>query len=123
MTIRLVRRRDFVALLGGAAAAWPLAAHAQQPAVPLVGVLRSTPAAPFAHLIDALRQGLKDEGLTEGRNFVIEERWADNHRDRLSAMAVDSGRSPGRCDRDPRDRGGLRQGRDHNDTDSIRGRG
>ncbi len=89
MTIRLVRRRDFVALLGGAAAVWPLAAHAQQPALPVIGFLRSTPAAPFAHLVEALRQGLKDEGLNEGRNFAIEQRSADNQHDRLPELAAD----------------------------------
>jgi len=88
-----MRRRDFIALLGGATSAssvsWPLAVRAQQPAIPVVGVLRSTPAAPFAHLIEALREGLKDEGLAEGRNFAIEQRWADNHLDRLPELAAD----------------------------------
>ena len=75
-----MKRREFITLLGGAAT-WPLAAHAQQPAMPVVGLLRSTPATPFAHLVAALRQGLSDEGFAEGRNVVIEQRWADNHRD------------------------------------------
>ena len=84
-----IERREFIALLAGTAATLPLAARAQQPPLPLVGVLRSTPAAPFAHLIDALRQGLKDEGLTEGRNFAIEQRWADNQLGRLPELAAD----------------------------------
>ena len=83
-----MRRRDFTALLGGAAA-WPLAAHAQQPAMPVVGFLRSTPAAPFAHLIAALSQGLGDEGFVEGRNVAIEQRHADNRLDRLPALAAE----------------------------------
>jgi putative ABC transport system substrate-binding protein len=84
-----MRRREFIAGLGGAAAGWPLAAHAQQSAMPVVGLLRGTPAAPFRHLVTALRQGLDDERLVEGRNVAIEQHWADNHRDRLPAMAAD----------------------------------
>jgi putative ABC transport system substrate-binding protein len=83
-----VRRREFITLLGGAAI-WPLTARAQQPAMPVVGLLRSTPAAPFAHLVAALRQGLGDEGFVEGRNVAIEQRHADNQLDRLPALAAD----------------------------------
>ena len=82
-----MRRREFVAALGGAAA-WPLAAGAQ-PMMPVVGFLRSTPAAPFAHIVEALRQGLKEEGFDEGRNVAIEQRWADNQPDRLPGLAAD----------------------------------
>jgi putative ABC transport system substrate-binding protein len=88
-----VRRRQFIGLLGGAVTAssalWSIGSRAQQPAVPLVGVLRSTPAAPFAHLIEALRQGLKDEGLAEGRNFALEQRWANNQLGRLPELTAD----------------------------------
>jgi putative ABC transport system substrate-binding protein len=84
-----MRRRHFVTLLGGAAISWPLAAHAQQPAVPAVGLLRSTPAAAFAHVVTALRQGLNDEGFVESRNITLEQRWADNHLDRLPSLAAD----------------------------------
>jgi putative ABC transport system substrate-binding protein len=83
-----MRRRQFIGLVGGAAA-WPLVARAQQFAMPAVGLLRGTPAAPFRHLVTAVRQGLADEGLVEGRNIVIEQRWADNQLDRLPAMAAD----------------------------------
>ena len=85
-----MRRREFITLIGGGAAtAWPLAARAQKSAMPVVGLLRGTPAAPFRHLVTALRQGLGYEGLVEGRNVVIEQRWADNHLDRLPAMAAE----------------------------------
>src|SRR5262245_52060239 len=83
-----MRRREFITLLGGVTAAWPLAAHAQQSAMPVVGLLRSTPAAPFAHLIEALRRGLDDEGFVEGRNVAIEQRHADNRLDRLPDLAA-----------------------------------
>jgi putative tryptophan/tyrosine transport system substrate-binding protein len=65
-------RRDFITLLGGAVAAWPLAARAQQ--TPVVGFLRSTPSAPFMHLVAAFQQGLRDEGFIEGQNVSIEYR-------------------------------------------------
>jgi putative ABC transport system substrate-binding protein len=84
-----MKRRAFITLLGGAAVAWPLAARAQQPAMPVVGLLRSTPAAPFAHLVEALRQGLADEGFVVGRNVAIEQRHADNQLDRLPGLAAD----------------------------------
>jgi ABC-type uncharacterized transport system substrate-binding protein len=82
-----MKRREFISLIGGAAML-PLAAHAEQ-AMPVVGLLRSTTAGPFADLVEALRQGLKDEGYEEGRNLVIEQRWADNVLDRLPAMAAE----------------------------------
>ena len=72
-----MRKREFIALLGGAAA-WPLSARAQQPAVPVVGFLRNTIAAPFAHLVTELGKGLSEEGFVEGRNVIIEQRWGDN---------------------------------------------
>ena len=83
-----MRRREFITLLGGAAA-WPLAAGAQQPALPVVGFLRSTPATGFEYLVNALRQGLNDVGFVEGRNVAVEYRWAENQPDRLPGLAAD----------------------------------
>jgi putative tryptophan/tyrosine transport system substrate-binding protein len=83
-----VRRRQFITLLGGAAAAWPLAARAQQPAMPVIGLVRNTPSAPFAHLVMALRRGLGEMGFVEGQNVAIEQRWTERD-DRLTALVAD----------------------------------
>jgi putative ABC transport system substrate-binding protein len=84
-----MRRRDFLSVLGGGAAAWPLAARAQQPGLPVVGFLGSTSPVGREGVIAALRQGLAEVGYVEGRNVGIEFHWADNQYDRLPGMVAD----------------------------------
>jgi len=83
----MIRRREFITLLGGAAA-WPLAARAQQPTVPVIGIL-AVPAPPYAENVSAIRRGLSEVGFIEGQNAAIEFRWAEGQPDRLPALAED----------------------------------
>ena len=83
-----MNRRSFITLLGGAAA-WPLAAPAQQRALPVVGILGSTTAAASAPVVTAFMQGLKDTGFVEGQNVAIAAHWANDQYDRLPAMVID----------------------------------
>ena len=88
MSVR-IKRREFITLLGGVAAAWPLMARAQQSSIPVVGFLHDGSFEPRVHLVAGFRQGLSEAGLIDGRDVVIEYRWAQDQFDRLPGMAAD----------------------------------
>ena len=89
-----MKRREFITLVGSVAAAWPLAARAQQPKMPVVGFLRSAPLADATQLVTAFRQGLKEAGFVEGQNVAVEYRSGENDRDRLAAVVTELVRQP-----------------------------
>src|SRR5262245_50892866 len=87
---RMIGRREFIALLGGAAATWPIAVRAQQAAMPVVGYLSPTsPIGAGQTALTAIRRGLRDNGFVEGQNVAVEYRWAEGQLDRLPALAAE----------------------------------
>jgi putative ABC transport system substrate-binding protein len=84
-----MRRREFLGVLGGAAAAWPLAAHAQQPALPVVGFVRDGSADTAVRYVAGFRKGLNETGFIEGQNVTVEYHWLEGRYDRLPALLAD----------------------------------
>jgi len=89
-----MKRREFIAVLGGAAGSWPLAAHAQQLAMPMIGFLSTRSAKDSGKIVAAFKTGLEEAGFTEGKNFSTQYRFAEGQLDRLPQMAADLVRRP-----------------------------
>jgi hypothetical protein len=89
-----MNKREFITLLGGSAATWPLAAGAQQPAAPVIGYLSARSPDDTWHLVEAFRRGLREAGFVEGQNATIEYRWAFGEQERLPGLASDLVRKP-----------------------------
>jgi hypothetical protein len=94
LSTRYCAGREFIALVGGAAVAWPLAARAQQRALPMIGLLSRRSPAVDASRIALIRQGLNETGFVEGQNVALDYRWAEGQYDRLAGLAADLAKSP-----------------------------
>jgi hypothetical protein len=114
-----VRRREFITLVGGAAVAWPLTPHAQQPALPVIGFLHSASPDDYAPLVAGFRQGLAQAGYFEGRNIAIEYRWAEPKRSTAGVGGRSGSPSGDRDRRGPHAIGTRGQSGDHGDSDRL----
>jgi putative tryptophan/tyrosine transport system substrate-binding protein len=115
-----MRRREFITLAGGAAVGWPLAAHAQQGGVPVVGFLNGASARDYERMSAAFLKGLGETDHADGRNVAVEYRWAEGQNDRLPALAADLDQASGRGDCRDLEPGGIgREGRHPNDSDRL----